>query len=126
MVDTLGEECLEWPEGKVQALLPCSWVSFTCAHKLTPCPWSSTCQAKSPVSAGTQGRAEVSGWAIHPSCRRRSPSPGVGEKENTSVSKQVGTRKWDLVSEESWAVGWVEVGLPKLGVTGTSLSLESQ
>ena len=35
-------------------------------------------------------------------------------------------RDGDLASEESWAVGWVEVGLPKLGVTGTSLSLQSQ
>ena len=52
----------------------------------------------------------------------------MGERRTTSGSKQVGTRKrdGDLASEESWAVGWVEVGLPKLGVTGTSLSLQSQ
>ena len=56
------------------------------------------------------------------------PARGLGERRTTSGSKQVEARKrdGDLVSEESWAVGWVEVGLPKLGVTGTSLSLESQ
>ena len=118
MGDTHGEECLGWPEGTHQALLPCSWVSFTCSHDSkwgpdlgqctlrwgraaqddpisTPVPSPSTCQAKSPVSAGTQGRTKVSGWAIQPSCQVMTLPRELGERRTISGPEQVGTRKGD-------------------------------
>lgn len=139
--------------GTHQALLPCSWVSFTCSHDSKwgpdlgqctlrweraaqevpisiPVPSPSICQAKSPLSAGTQGRTEVSGWAIHPSCQVTILPRELGERRTTSGGLRQVPNRWgqgretDLASEESWAVGWMEVGLPKLGVTG--ISLESQ